>query len=170
MEVDMVKMKADMEKAMKEIDTEKIKVDMEKAMKEVDAVKIKADVQASIAKIDWEKMNKELQKVKEVDMAKIKADLEKMKPEIEKSMQEAKKDIEKARVEIKEYKTFVDDLEKDGLINKNEGYTIETKNDQLIINGKAQPAEVNNKYKTFIQKHKNITIKKTDDDFNIHKD
>ena len=78
--------------------------------------------------------------------------------------------IEKAKAEMKEYKGFVDGLEKDGLINKKEGYTIQHRNGELIINGKKQPADVYNKYRTFLKKHEKFTIKKSDDDFNIYND
>ena len=85
-------------------------------------------------------------------------------------MEKAKVDIEKAKVEMREYKSFVDGLEKDGLINKRDGYSIEHKNGELIINGKKQPADVYNKYRSFLEKHKKFNIKKTDDNFNINND
>ena len=91
-------------------------------------------------------------------------------PKIEKEMENAKASIEKAKAEMKEYKGFVDGLEKDGLINKKEGYTIQHKNGDLIINGKKQPVDVYNKYGGFLKKHEKFTIKKSDDDFNIYND
>lgn len=91
-------------------------------------------------------------------------------PKIEKEMEKAKADIEKAKIEMKEYKGFVDGLDKDGLINKKEGYTIQHKNGELIINGKKQPTEVYSKYRNFLEKHEKFTIKKSDDDFNINND
>ena len=78
--------------------------------------------------------------------------------------------MEKAKAEMKEYKTFVDGLEKDGLINKKSNYTIEHKNGALIINGKKQPTNVYNKYRSFLQKHKKLKIEKSGDDFNIDHD
>ena len=122
-------------------------------------------------------MNKQMEEMKKIDMSKLDADMKKMEiemkglgPKIEKEMENAKASIEKAKVEMKEYKGFVDGLEKDGLINKKEGYTIQHKNDELIINGKKQPADVYNKYRTFLKKHEKFTIKKSDDDFNIYND
>ena len=61
----------------------------------------------------------------------------------------------------------MDGLEKDGLINKKDGYTIKHKNGELIINGKVQPEGVYNKYRGFLEKHKTLTIEKSDNDFNI---
>lgn len=169
--VDWKKMETEIQESMKklEIDLAKMKVDLEKSLKEMDAVKIRADIDASLAKIDWNKIEKEMGKVKEIDFEKIKTDLARIQPEIEKSMKQAHESIEKARAELKEYKSFVDNLEKDGLIDKN-NYTIQHKNNQLIINGKVQPADVYNKYRTFLEKHGNITIEKSKDNFNIDKD
>jgi len=61
-------------------------------------------------------------------------------------------------------------LEEDGLINKKEEYTIKHRNGELIINGKVQPETVYNKYRNFLEKHKTLTIEKSDDDFNIDVD
>jgi chromosome segregation ATPase len=179
--IDMDKVKMEMDKAMKEVDMEKIKAEVEKATKEIDAAKIEQEVKESLAKVDMEKINdqikKELEEVKKIDMSKLNDDMKKlqmelkdMQPKIEKEMEKAKVEMEKAKVEMKEYKGFVDGLEKDGLINKKEGYTIQHKSGELIINGKKQPADVYDKYRDFLQKHKNFTIRKSDDDFNIDND
>lgn len=194
--VDMEKIKLEVENAMKEVDMKKIKLEVENALKEVDMKKIQAELNESLAKIDGEKIKLEIENaMKEVDMEKIKKEIEesmskidmnkikaeinmdKMKdleielkkigPEIEKSLEKAKVEIEKAKVELKEYKTFIDGLEKDGLINKKEGYKLEHKNGELFINGKKQPDNVYNKYKSFLEKHKSIKIGSDEDDFNI---
>jgi hypothetical protein len=145
--------------------------------KEIDAAKMEKELKESLASVDWEKMNKQMDEVKKIDMSKLAADMKKMEiemkglgPKIEKEMENAKASIEKAKVEMREYKTFVDGLEKDGLINKKEGYSIQHKNGELIINGKKQPADVYNKYRIFLKKHEKFTIKKSDDDFNIYND
>ena len=168
--IDLEKMKADIEKSIKEIDVEKIKADVQRSIKQVDVAKIKADVEASIAKIDWDKMKAELEKVKNIELPKVEAQLKELKPQIEKSMQEARKGIEKARKELEGYKSFVDNLDKDGLIHKNEQYTIQYKNGVLIINGKTAPTQVYNKYKAFLEEHQNFILKKDKDGLNINKD
>jgi hypothetical protein len=178
-EIDMAKMKTEMEKAMKEVDMEKIKDQIEKATKEIDAAKIERDVKESLARVDWEKMKKDMaaqmEEIKKIDMSKVAEDMKKVEkemkelgPKIEKEMQKAKVDIEKAKEEMKEYKSFVDGLDQDGLINKKEAYSIQHKNGELIINGKKQPADVYNKYRSFLEKHKKFNIKKSDNDFNIN--
>ncbi len=101
---------------------------------------------------------------------KLEIEMKDLGPKIEKEMQKAKVEIEKAKVEMKEYKGFVDGLDKDGLINKKEGYTIRHKNGELIINGKKQPADVYSKYRSFLEKHTKFNIKKSNDDFNIDTD
>lgn len=176
--IDMAKIKMDVDKAMKEVDMEKIKAEVDKAVKEIDAAKIEQEIKESIAKVDWEEMNKQLkegmEQVKKIDMSKLDEDMKKLEiemkdlgPKIEKELGKAKVQIEKAKVEMKEYKGFVDGLDKDGLINKKGSYTIQHKNGELIINGKKQPADVYSKYRSFLEKHAKFTIKKSDDDFNI---
>ena len=176
-QIDMAKIQMDVDKAMKEVDMEKINEQLKESLKEIDNVKIERDVKESMASIDWEKMKKDMEEVKKIDMTKLDADMRKLEiemkglgPKIEKEMQNAKASIEKAKMEMKEYKSFVDGLEKDGLINKKQGYTIQHKNGELIINGKKQTADVYNKYGSFLKKHDKFTIKKSDDDFNIEND
>ena len=172
LDADMVKMQADLEAHLKDIDKLKIQQEVTASLKNleaVDAEKIRKNVEESIAKIDMEKIKAEVARVKEIDTKKIEEHLKNIQPEIERSMLQAKEDMEKAKAEMRAFKTFIDDLEKEGLINKKEGYQIEIKESTLLINGKEQSAEVYNKHRDFLQKHKNTTIKKTDDDFNIHK-
>ena len=82
-------------------------------------------------------------------------------------MKDARESIEKAKVEVKAYKDFIEELDKDGLINKKETYKIEYRKGELIVNGKKQPAEVANKYNDFLNGRKDFTIKKEDDGFTI---
>ena len=176
-QIDAEKMKLDIEKSLKEVDFDKIKMEVDKAMKEVDAAKIEQQVKESIAKIDFEKMKAELEKIKQIDLAKVDAELakarkemEKAGPEIEKELKKARVEIERAKAEMKEYKTFVDGLSSDGLINKKTGYTISHEDGKLTINGKQASAGTYNKYKTFLEKHKKFRIKKDLDDFDLDTD
>jgi len=180
-QIDMAKIQMNLDKAMKEVDMEKIKADVERATHDINAAEIDKAVKESLASVDWEKMNKQIKEqmdeVKKIDMRKLDAHMKKLNdqmkdlgPKIEKEMEKAKISIERAKAEMKEYQGFVDGLEKDGLINKKEPYTIQHKNGELIINGKKQPADVYNKYRTFLKKHEKFTIKKSVDDFNIYND
>lgn len=169
-EANFQKMKTELQEKLDDVDLQQAKEEIAKAMKDIDAEKIKADVDASISKIDFEKIKAELDKVKEIDFKEMQENLKKVKPEIEKSMQNAKESIEKAKKELLQYKGFIDGLDKDGLINKNDNYTIEYKSGDLIINGKKQSADVVKKYSSFLNGRKDFTIKKDNEGFDIDKD
>ncbi len=176
-EVDFDKIKAEVDMAMKEVDMQKIQLEVQRSLKEIDFAKIEREVKESIAKIDWNKMKAELDEVKKIDLSemeaelsKVKEDLKKIGPEIEKELQKAKVEIEKAKVEMKEYKSFVEGLQKDGLINKKESYSIKHKDGKLTINDKEATADTYKKYRSFLDKHKKFNIEKDNDDFNINMD
>jgi len=169
-EVDLEKMKIELQQNLDKVDMNQVKEEIAKTMKEIDMAKIQTDINNSISKIDMDKIKLELDKVKEIDFKGIEENLKKMKPEIEKSIQDAKESIDKAKKELERYKSLIDGLDKDGLIDKNKNYTIEYKNGELSVNGKKQPADVVRKYNGFLKDHKNFTIKKDDDDFNIDND
>lgn len=167
-EVDLAKMKVELQQNLDKVDLPEMKEEIEKAMKAIDAEKIKANIDASIAKIDMEKMKVELEKVKEINFQEMEENLKKMKPEIEKSIQGARESIDKAKKELMEYKHFIDRLDQDGLIDKDQNYTIEYKNGELSVNGRKQPSEVVSKYASFLKDRKDFTIKKGGDGFNIN--
>jgi chromosome segregation ATPase len=177
-DVDMEKIKAEIEKSMKEIDWDKIKVEMEE-LKKVDMAKVQDEmkkVEEEMKKIGPQ-IEKEMAELKKVDMAKVQDEMKKVEeemkklgPQIEKELEKAKVEIEKAREEIKEYKSFVDGLEKDGVIDKKKDYSIRHKDGELTVNGQKQPADVYNKYRSFLEKHKKFKIEKSEDNFNIDND
>ena len=146
-------------------------------MKNIDFQKIQKEVQESINKINWEEIKVEMDKAKNIDMSKLEADMKKVKeemkelePKIKKEMEKAKVEIEKAKVEIKEYKVFIDGLETDGLLNNKEPYTIKHKDGELTVNGKKVSSEIYNKYRSFLEKHKDLNIEKGDDNIKIDRD
>ena len=169
-EVDFEKMKTELKENMDKVDLQQMKDEIAKAMKQIDAEKLKADINASIAKIDMDKMKMELDKVKDIDFKGIEENIKKMKPELEKSMKDAKESIEKAKKELLEYKSFIDGLDKDGLIDKDKNYTIQYKNGELTIDGQKQPDDVVKKYSGFLKGRKDFTIKKDEGNFNINND
>jgi len=103
-----------------------------------------------------------------VNMDKVKDEMKDLGPKIKVQMENAKVQIEKAKVEMREFKGFVDGLDKDGLIDKNKPYTLKNKDGELFINGKKAGEEVMSKYRSFLEKHKSFNIEKTDDDFDIN--
>lgn len=184
--IDMYKVKLQMEKAMKELDVDKMKQSMEKvdlkkaqeklqmAMKEMDAAKLKQEIELSMNKVDWDKMKTQMEDLKkmklekmDIDLKSLKENLEKIQPELKERMEKAKESVEKAKAEMKEYKSFVEGLNADGLIDKKGEYTIKHKDGELIINGKKVSNEVYSKYRSFLERHKKFNIEKSDDNFNI---
>jgi hypothetical protein len=177
LKMNMGKIQKEVEDAIKKIDKDKIKLEIDKAIQEIDVAKIKKQVEESLAKIDWDKIKDELEEVKKINtdnlqdqMKEVEKQMEKIGPQIKKEMEKAKVQVEKAKAELKDYKEFVNGLDKDGLINKKEEYTIKHKNGELTVNGKKVPTEVYSKYRNFLEKHKTFTIEKSDDDFNIDLD
>lgn len=173
--VDMAKMKEEMARTVKEIDVQKINAEVQKGLADaqknlaqIDVEKIKAEVQASLSKIDMDKMKVELEKIKEIDVEKIKKEMEGIRPQIEKSLQAAKKDIENARQEITAYKELVNALDKDGFLKKDTNYKVEYKNGQLIVNGKTLSAGETKKYNEFLNGKKDFTLQRDEEGMNIH--
>ena len=176
-EVDFDQIKAEVDMAMKEVNMQKLQLDVQQSLKEIDFAKIEREVKESVAKIDWDKMKAGLDEVKKIDLSEMEAELSKVKdemkkigPEIEKELTKAKVEIDKAKVEMKEYKSFIDGLEKDGLMNKKETYSITYKDGKLTINGKEVSDKTYEKYRNFLDKHKKFNIEKAKDDFQIDMD
>ncbi|MEX6687618.1 hypothetical protein QTN47_08955 [Danxiaibacter flavus] len=152
-QVDMQKINADVqvalknaEEQMKKVDWDKMKVDVDKAMVEakqaiaqIDTKAIQAQVQAA------------LKNVQDIEL-KNNINMQDISVQVKKGMEQAKVGIEKAKAHVKELKTFVSELEKDGLIDTKKEYKIEWKGDDLYLNDNKQPKEVSKKY----GKYKNL--------------
>jgi hypothetical protein len=176
-EVDMAKIQKEIQESLAKVDYDKIKNEIATALKEIDVAKIQKEVEASMEKVNWDNIKMEMDKVKDIDMKKLETDMKKLGeemkelgPKLEKEMQKAKIEMEKAKADIKEFKTFVEALDKEGLINKKEGYTLLHKDGELFINGKKAAEETYSKYKDFLKKHKKFNIEKSDDDFDMNLD
>ncbi len=172
-QVDFEKIREEIESSIAKVDFKKIQAEIESAMKEVNMEKIQQQVKESMEKVNWEQLKKELEEVKNInvdisaEMKKVEEEMKKIGPQIKEEMEKAKVHIEKAKAEMKEYKEFVDGLEKDGLLNKKENYSIRHKDGELTVNGKKVSEQVYNKYRSFLEKHKNFTLNKEADDFNL---
>lgn len=155
--IDMGKMEKEMKKAMEEIkkiDVDKIQAEVRKAMKEVEL---------ALKEIDFKEVDKEMARVKtELKSEKFKHDIdfEKIRKDVEKGLDEARAGIATAKKQLTKIKSFVDELDKDGLIDKDKNYKIQVKNHKLYINGKAQSEDVNKKYSKYLD----------EDDYSISKD
>jgi hypothetical protein len=159
---------------LEKIDLKRIERQAERATK-ISGAKIAREVEENLKKIDWNRLSHELSEVKRIDISKMKDDMERLKTElseqklevnidlakikqdVNKAMEEARVSIEKAKVEIQLMKEFTDELDKDGLINKNKPFKIAVKEGDLYIDDKKQPKEVSDKYRKYYKKE-NFTI------------
>lgn len=139
-----------MEQDLTIVDSEQMKAQMADARKQVEQAK----QQVAISRKEQEKA-----------MAQVQA----MRPKIEAEMKKAQLQMDQARKEMEAYETFVNNLAADGLLNK-AGYRIEHKSGKLYIDGKEQPEAVYDKYRSFLDQHKNVRITKDDNGLNIRKD
>jgi len=186
--IDFAKIQKDIEASLKSVDMAKIMEDVNRSLKAVDMDKLMADVTSSLNDIDWGEKNEEIEKalkeakkeiekakleIRDIDRDKIEKELDKARLEIEKSrteidkidltkiMSEVREGIDKAKEELKLTKEMFNEMEKDGLINSKEGFTIEYKNKDLYIDGKKQSEKTTDKYrKYFKQDHLTIRIDK----------
>ena len=76
-------------------------------------------------------------------------------------MKEAQQGITEAKEELKQAKAMFNEMEKEGLINQKDGFSIEFKDKDLYINGKKQDENVADKYRKYTkEKNFKITIDK----------
>jgi hypothetical protein len=176
------------EASLKAVDMESIMKTVETSLKDIDVEKIVAEATASLKNIDWEdkegdikqalkEAKEEIEKakieIKKIDTDEIKKEMENARKEMEKAkfefknidmdkiMKEAKEGINKGKEELKQLKIMFNEMEKDGLINSKQGFTLEYKDKDLYIDGKKQPEQVTDKYrKYFKEDHFKITIDK----------
>ena len=176
--LDLSKLQLDMEAALKKIDMDKIGKDVELALKSVDMGKMMADVSSSLKninvdfdKVDVEKAlaeaNKEIDKarleLKEIDKDMLKKEIDNAKQEIEKAkikldkidmdkiMDEARVGIDKAKAELRLTREMFTEMEKDGLVNSKNGFTIEYKNKELYIDDVKQTEKTTDKYRKYFK-------------------
>ena len=163
---------------LKKIDFTQIQNDVATALKDVDMKKIMSEVRSSLNDIKWDKMNedisdamadarKEIEKAKleirDIDKEAIEKTIEQTRKELndlkvelkkidlDKIMQEAKEGIGKAKEELKQLKTMLNEMEKDGLIDRKGKYSIEYKGKDLYINGKKQAESITDKYRKYFK-------------------
>jgi TolA-binding protein len=149
-----LKISKQLKEALANVDAEKINSEVQEHLKNVDLDKIKLDVDRSLEEAKQQMKNIDMDKLK-IQMQELQKHInsDELKKHIEDAMKGAKENIEKAKKEMQELKDFTDQLEKDGLIDKEKGYSIEWKNGgELYINGKKQPKEISEKYKKYYKK------------------
>jgi hypothetical protein len=175
--IDYEKMSKEIENQIKKIDVDKIKTEVNNSiqgakeqLKKIDYEKMSKEIEDQIKNIDIDKIKTDVnnsiqqaqQQLKQIDMQKLHNEMlelqqnfnsNKFKMQIQDAMKDAKQSMEKAKQELQDLKEFTDQLQKDGLIDKKKGYTIEWKKEgDLYINGKKQAKEVSDKYSRFYKK------------------
>lgn len=169
--LDLDKMHHDIVASLNQVNFDKIKLDIDKAIKGIDFDKIERNVQSALNEIDWTKVDGEIKyslqeakkEIEKINVTELNKEMDKAKQEVEKSKQQIKKinfdevmnnankEIIKAKEELKLTKTMFTEMEKDGLIDQQDGFTIEFKDKALFINGKKQSDATRDKYRKYIK-------------------
>lgn len=153
---------------LEDIDKEEFKEQLQRAKQQVKEAMDKQNWKEDLQKVQMlnkDDMEKQMLKLRK-DMEQLKEHMKQEKFNFKKEMERAQADMAKAKEELKGYQEMVYAMEKDGLLNTREDYTIEYKDGELYVNDKKQPAETTNRYKKYFKKDK-ITIKKEDGDMHI---
>ncbi|MEO7306159.1 MAG: hypothetical protein ABIR78_02900 [Ferruginibacter sp.] len=186
--IDLTKLKKEIDESLKDVDMDKIKKDVELALKSIDMDKMMAGVKSSLKDLNKEYINADVEKalaeaateidkaklqIKDIDKELIQKELETARKEVEKSkveidkidfdkiMLEARAGIDKAKEELKLTKDMFVEMEKDGLVNAKNGFTIEYKDKYLYIDGKKQSERITDKYRKYFKNdHFKMTIEK----------
>ncbi|HEY8893289.1 MAG TPA: hypothetical protein VIM79_00625 [Niastella sp.] len=169
--IDFDKIERDIEQSLndiKKIDKEEIKREIDKARKQVNEAMEKEEWKENMKEAQ-QKSNEEVKKALEntkKELARVKEEMKQQKFDMKKQFDEARQEVDKAKAEVKGYQDMIYGMEKDGLLNTKEDYTIEYKDGDLFVNGKKQPQDVADKYKKNFKK-KTIAIKKQDGEVKI---
>lgn len=189
--IDWNKINAEVDAAVKEsanVDPEMIRQSVELGLK---------SAQTALAAIDLEKIIKQsMQHIPgPEERAAIRQEMATAREAQREAMAEARAEIEKARAEMqnahrsvqaaaraetnarrharraeithKQYKTLLEKMEADKLIDRSKPFTIEKKDGQLYINGNRQPDSVLDKYRPYLNASE-ITIKGSKDNLNVN--
>ena len=166
--IDFDKIQREIDQSISKIDKEQITRELDKARLQVDQALGKADWQQELKnqKFNQEEIEKQMADAKK-QMEKAQEDMKHQQFNFKKDIDKAKMDIDHAKEELKNYQEMIYDMEKDGLLNTKDDYTIAYKDGDLFINDKKQPQEVTDKYKKYFKNDK-VTIKKADGHININ--
>jgi len=187
-QVDVEKINREVQESLKKIDFDKIQREIDQSLQEVSKIdkeqiarelsKAKLQVDQALEKANWqqewknslniqqEEIQKQMADAKK-QMQKAEEDLKHQKFNFKKDLDKAKTDIDHAKEELKSYQEMIYDMEKDGLLDTKDDYSVEYKDGDLFVNGKKQPQEVTDKYKKYF-KQDHVTIKKENGHININ--
>ncbi len=186
--IDVEKMHRQVEESLRKIDFDKIQRDLDQSLEDVKGVNkedLKREIEHARKEVDkalrneeWKEELKEAQRHSRDDvqkaldnakkeMARVREEMKDQKFDFQKDMDKAREEVGKTAAEMKGYQEMIYEMEKDGLLNTKEDYSIEYKSGDLFINDKKQPQSVTDKYNRYFKK-KNIAIKKQDGKMTIN--
>ncbi len=120
----------------------------------------------AIAKVDARDINRSMEEVsRRLERSKI--DMSEHMERMGEQLKRANEQIDKAQKELEGYQEMIYSMEKEGLLDTKQDYTIEYKAGTLTVNDKKQPDAVVNKYKNYFKKD-NTTISKKDGQLQIN--
>jgi len=183
-ELDVAKVQRQVDDAMKNVDFEKITRETTRAMRHLneylDADKLNEEVerglQAAKEQMNSKEFRERLDAAKKInlddlrkELGNVKNEMEKNKLDMKEQMNKAKEGIEKAKKELEGYRQLIDGLEKEGLIDTDQDYSIKYKDGELFVNGKKQSQEITDKFKGYF-KENNTRIYQKNGRFTIDTD
>jgi 5-bromo-4-chloroindolyl phosphate hydrolysis protein len=179
--IDVEKINGELQKSLAQFNSAGIRTAIDKALRGIDFASMEKSIRKSMNAVEWDKMSDEIKhsldkakgQLEQIDMKAIEKELETAKKEIEKSkaalsgidleklMKEASNGIIKTGEQLRKQKEMFSEMEKDGLIQQENGCSIEYENNTLYIDGKKQPDAVLQKYRSYFDgDHYKMTIKK----------
>ncbi len=161
------------EKAMEDVDKEMKNIDWAAISKEMD--KSLQEVQKSLQEVNKELQNSKMNKKINIE---VKKRLEQSKSAMEDAQRHMKEQHKTMKTEVRiqnggagayayantgedsdhDYEGMLEQMSKDGLIDLKGSYTVQKENNELYINEKKQPADILEKYKSYLNS-KSVTVK-----------
>ena len=143
----------ELEKTSKNINRQEINRELENALRQArkgleEAQKINYDqIKEEIAEANKNISSEKLKIAEEIANARKEIDLNKIN--IQEELKKAKIEIKKTKTQMENYRKMITEMDKDGLLKSKENYSIQYKDGSLFINGKQQPKQVLDKYKSY---------------------
>ncbi|MCU0396135.1 MAG: hypothetical protein MUF29_09500 [Chitinophagaceae bacterium] len=151
----MQRLEADMER-FRELELPRVKADMEKALQEADAACKEAGLANALAAADRASLQRDLEEA----MTRMRGEMEQNRKLMEASLKAAGEQMQEAQEELRKLQQGLIQLHQDGIVEKGDKVDIDWDGDVLVVNGKRQSPAVSKKYATFFKKE-TFTIQST---------
>ncbi|MCU0333669.1 MAG: hypothetical protein MUF62_01315 [Chitinophagaceae bacterium] len=147
-EMEKLNVEETVQKALREVDMKKVQAEVEAAMKTVRA-ELESEsfrkAMAEASKIDAEQMRRHI--------AAAQAQLKNAQADVKQGLEQAKQGLEQARQQLQRVKAGIDELRKDGLLKPGtDQLKIEWDGDIMLLNGQRLSAAQSKKYQPFFEK------------------